>query len=196
MQKLITAVILLILMKNAIAHNPQVSTISFIQDQESKWSVFITAPLYTCQLALKLNNPTLKFDSLDVFALQKLIVGLIKNNLTINDNRKIHVVNDKIQVGHETTIYFDIADLSNISRIDFKAFSKLKDHFSLLKIVPQKSKVVSYILNSENGYVYADRKEANSEIGFKYKLYVVASAIVLFFYLTFKQKIFKRNSSE
>ena len=189
MRKIISAFVFLFFMKCATAHNPQVSTVSIIQGQDKKWSVFITAPLYTCQLAVKANNPSLKIDSLDVYALQKLIIALIKENLIINDDKNIQLINEKIQVAHETTVYFDIADTIKISRIDFNAFGKLREHFSLLKIVPRKSEEITYVLNSENGYLYPAIKEKDSFIDISYILYIVAAATTLFlFYITIKKK--------
>ena len=83
MLKIRCLTILLLFVVNGYAHNPQVSTISIIQNENKKWSVFITAPLYTCQLAIKEKNPDMNMDSISPFEMQKLILYLVKSNLKI-----------------------------------------------------------------------------------------------------------------
>lgn len=194
MRKIQLLFILLLLGSNVFGHNPQVSTISIIQHENKKWSVFITAPLYTCQLAIKANFPKLNTDSLDVYATQNIISGLIKNNLTINGSENNKLLNTKIQVAHETTIYFDIEDAIKITEVDFKAFSKLRDHFTVFKIVPLKSTETTYILNSDNNYLYkAKQEEKKKYSGIETRYILIAVAGILFFYLVFKRKIFKKK---
>lgn len=201
MRKVPLLFVLLILCKTVFAHNPQVSTISIIQQPNKNWAVFITAPLYTCQLAITANFPKLKTDSLDVYETQNIIIAIIKNNLVINGNKNIQLLNAKIQVAHETTIYFEIEDSIKIAAVDFKAFSKLSNHFALLKIAPLKSTEITDILNSDNGYVYPAKKQILesgyfrlnkyfhiiSGIGSRYIL--IAGAAFLFFYILFKRKL-------
>ena len=100
--------LLLLFVVNGYAHNPQVSTISIIQNENNKWSVFITAPLYTCQLAIKNKFPQMNMDSISSFEIQKTILDLVKNNLIINGDNTLQLMNDKVQLAHETTIFFDI----------------------------------------------------------------------------------------
>lgn len=158
MNKIKWLICFLIISRTVYAHNPQVSTISIIQNQNKKWDVFITAPLYTCQLAIKASHPTFNTDSLDIYATQNLIIDLIKNNLIINQINNIKLINTKIQLAHETTIYLNIDDTLNINEIDFKAFSKLNDHFTVLKLVPLNKAELSYIFNSSNNFKYTTDK--------------------------------------
>ena len=201
MRKIQLLLILLFLCKINFAHNPQVSTISIIQQQDKKWSVFITAPLYACQLAIAANFPNSKIDSLNVLATQDLISALVENNLIINGNINIKLTNTKIQVAHETTIYFDIADTIKINKVDFKAFDKLREHFTLLKIVPLNGTEISIVLNNDNDYVYSIKEDAKqvsitiltkyfdivSRIGIRYLL--IAGITFILFYVLLKRKI-------
>lgn len=207
MRKIQLLLILLFLCKITFAHNPQVSTISIIQQQDKKWSVFITAPLYTCQLAIAANFPKSKIESLNVLETQDLISALVKNNLIINGIGNIKLTNTKIQVAHETTIYFDIADTIKINKVDFKAFDKLREHFTLLKIVPLNGTEITYILNNDNKFSYPKIKtqamttssifnfnkyfDIVSRIGVRYIL--IAGATFIFFYILFKRKIFYKK---
>ena len=128
-----------------------------IQNENKQWSVFITAPLYTCQSAIHENYPSLKIDTLNAFETQKLILNLVKTSFIINGDNTVKLINDKIQLAHETTLYFDIQSNNNDfspSTINFSAFSKLINHFTLLKIVPNKGKEISFILNSDNEFNY------------------------------------------
>ena len=165
MKKIIYIIILFLLVNTASAHNPQVSTISIIQNENNKWSVFVTAPLYSCQLAIHKNYPNLKIDSIDALQMQKLILDLVKNNLMINGDNKVKLIYEKIQLAHETTIYFEVNNtVQNFIpfAINFSAFSKLKNHFTLLKIVPNNDKQINYILNSDNQFSYP--KKENEDI--------------------------------
>jgi hypothetical protein len=157
MRKIRSLILLLLLVNSASAHNPQVSTISIIQNENKKWAVFITAPLYTCQSAIHENYPSLKIDTLNAFETQKLILNLVKTSFIINGDNTVKLINDKIQLAHETILYFDIQsnnnDFSPLT-INFSAFSKLINHFTLLKIVPNKGKEISFILNSDNEFNY------------------------------------------
>lgn len=196
MHKKILFLILINICTKAFAHNPQVSTISIIQQENKKWSVFITAPLSTFQLAIVANFPTLNMDSLDVYAIQNIIPDLLRNNLIINDNENINLINTKIQVAHETTIYFELSDTSSIRQIKFTTFSKLTDHFTLFKIVPLNKKEITYILNSDNNYVFrlnkSDNKiKINYSIAFGYLLLVLS--ILLMFYFIIKKFNNKRR---
>ena len=160
MRKIRCLILLILLGNNASAHNPQVSTISIIQSENKKWSVFITAPLYTCQSAIHENYPSLKIDTLNAFETQKLILNLVKTSFIINGDNTVKLINDKIQLAHETTLYFDIqSDKPNFSPsvVSFSAFSKLTNHFTLLKIVPTNSKEVTYILNTDNKFHFPKR---------------------------------------
>ena len=206
MRKIASVILLLILVQSASAHNPQVSTVSIIQSGNNKWSVFITAPLYTCQLAIQENYPSLKIDSINAFETQKLILNLVKENFIVNGDNNIKLINDKIQLAHETTIYFDIvSNKANFrpSEIRFSAFSKLTNHFTLLKLVPNKGKEITYILNSDNKFAYPKITSQDmsasatlslnkyfdiiSRIGIRYIL--IAGAAFIFFYILFKRKL-------
>jgi hypothetical protein len=202
MRKIGSLIVLILLVNNASAHNPQVSTISIIQNESNKWSVFITAPLYTCQSAILKYYPSLMIDSLNAFETQKLILNLVKENFIINGDNNVKLTNAKIQLAHETTLYFDIqsdkADF-NPSEINFMAFSKLANHFTLLKIVPNKGQQINYILNSDNQFNYPQIKNQDmskssilnfnivSRIGVRYVL--ITFATFIFFYVLFKRKI-------
>jgi sterol desaturase/sphingolipid hydroxylase (fatty acid hydroxylase superfamily) len=210
MYKIRSLILLLLLVNSASAHNPQVSTISIIQNEHKKWFVFITAPLYTCQTAIHENYPSLKIDTLNAFETQKLILNLVKTSFIINGDNTVKLINDKIQLAHETTLYFDIqSDKPNFSPsvVSFSAFSKLTNHFTLLKIVPNKGKEISYILNSDNEFNYPKIKnqamstssifnfnkyiDIVSRIGIRYIL--IAGATFIFFYVLFKRKIFYKK---
>lgn len=201
MRTIILTITILFFAINTFAHNPQVSTISIIQNKNKSWSVFITAPLYTCQLAIKANDPKVNIDSLDIVATQNLIISLVKNNFIINGNKNIKSENLKIQLSHETTIYLEIEDSVSITEIDFKAFSKLKDHFTLLKIFPYNGIENNYVLNSENEYVYIaqGRDLSSGYVNFNKYIHIISrngilyiilsiSALLIFFIL-FKRKI-------
>ena len=163
MLKIRYLIILLLLVESVYAHNPQVSTISIIQNENKKWSVFITAPLYTCQLAIKNKFPLLNLDSISSFEIQKTILDLVKNNLIINGDTTLQLINDKVQLAHETTIFFDINnDNFSPTKISFTAFSKLYNHFTLLKIVPNQSKEITYILNADNKFHFPKLNETKS----------------------------------
>ncbi|MFY8165428.1 MAG: hypothetical protein ACOVJ8_02480 [Sediminibacterium sp.] len=189
MRKIRSLILLLLLVNSASAHNPQVSTISIIQNENNKWSVFITAPLYTCQSAIQENYPSLKIDTLNALETQKLILNLVKTSFIINGDNNVKLINDKIQLAHETTLYFDIqSDKPNFSPsvVSFSAFSKLTNHFTLLKIVPNKGKEISYILNSDNGFNYPKifKKEATPKkyLSFiKYILIVFVGFVLVMF---------------
>ena len=73
MHKVRCLIILLLFVESVYAHNPQVSTISIIQNENKKWSVFITVPLYTCQLAITDKFSQMNMDSISSFEIQKTI---------------------------------------------------------------------------------------------------------------------------
>jgi hypothetical protein len=183
MLKIRYLIILLLFVESVYAHNPQVSTISIIQNENNKWSVFITAPLYTCQLAIKEKFPQMNMDSINPFDLQKTILDLVKNNLIINGDTNIRFINDKVQLAHETTIFFDISNDNLLpAQVSFKAFSKLYSHFTLLKIVPKKSKEISFILNSENKFHFPKMSESPTT-SFNFYLLLLPLSIVIFLFL-------------
>ena len=210
MRKIRCIILLILLGNNASAHNPQVSTISIIQNENNKWSVFITAPLYTCQSTIHENYPNIKIDSINAFETQKLILKLVNESLMFNKDSNVKLINGKIQLAHETTLYFDIqSDKAefNPSEIIFKAFSKLANHFTLLKIVPLNGTEITYILNNDNKFSYPKIKtqamtissifnfnkyfDIVSRIGVRYIL--IAGATFIFFYILFKRKIFYKK---
>lgn len=206
MKKIIYLLLLFLNANSAAAHNPQVSTVSFIQNENNQWSVYITAPLYTYQLAIQKNKPNLKIDSIDALNMQKYIFELVKNNFIINDNNSIPLINEKIQLAHETTVYFDIANTIKTftpNSVHFSAFDKLENHFTLLKIVSKNGKQIHYILNTDNQFSYPLNKikdmsivnffdknkyiEVVSRIGVRYIL--ITGTIFFLFYILFKRSI-------
>ena len=194
MRKIRSLIVLLLLVNSASAHNPQVSTISIIQNENNKWSVFITAPLYTCQSAILENYPSLKIDTLSAFETQKLILNLVKTSFIINGDDNVKFINDRIQLAHETTLYFDIqSDKPNFSPsvLSFSAFSKLTNHFTLLKIVPNKGKEISYILNSDNGFNYPQiiKKEVAPTSNLSLVKYFIIAGVGIVLFMLFKRKM-------
>ncbi len=180
MRKKSLFLIFIIICVKAFAHNPQVSTISIIQQENKKWSVFITAPLVTYQLAISNNFPTLKIDSLDVYTTQNIILDLLRKNLLINGNENIKLRNNRIQIAHETIIYFELDDTTHIRQVNFTVFSKLVDHFTLFKLIPFNQKEITYILQSDNKYIY-QKNEGNNINGIDYWLMVPYILIALVF---------------
>jgi hypothetical protein len=194
MRKIRSIILLLLLVNSASAHNPQVSTISIIQNENKKWAVFITAPLYTCQSAIQENYPSLKIDTLNAFETQKLILNLVKSSFIINGDNTVKLINDKIQLAHETTLYFDIqSDKPNFSPsvVSFSAFSKLTNHFTLLKIVPNKGKEISYILNSDNEFNYPQniKKEVALTSNLSLVKYFIIAGVGIILFILVKRKI-------
>jgi hypothetical protein len=192
MLKIRCLTILLLFVVNGYAHNPQVSTISIIQNENNKWSVFITAPLYTCQLAIKNKFPLLNLDSISSFEIQKTILDLVKNNLIINGDNTLQLINDKVQLAHETTIFFDINNDNFLpTKISFTAFSKLYNHFTLLKIVPNQSKEITYILNADNKFHFPKLNETKST---PLNFYLLIFPISMVLFLLSKKYYNKRYS--
>lgn len=183
MLKIGCLILLLLFVVNGYAHNPQVSTISIIQNENKKWSVFITAPLYTCQLAIKEKYPQMNMDSIRPSEMQKLILDLVKSNLKINGDAVLKLTNDKVQLAHETTIFFDINNDHLLpTEISFTAFSQLYNHFTLLKIVSKTEKEITYILNTENKFLFPKINETRSTPFYMYLL-IIPISIILFFLL-------------
>ncbi len=181
--------LLLLFVVNGYAHNPQVSTISIIQNENKKWSVFVTAPLYTCQLALKEKYPKINMDSIRPSELQKLILDLVKSNLKINGDAVLKLTNDKVQLAHETSVFFDISNDDFLpTAISFTAFSQLYNHFTLLKIVSKTEKEITYILNTENRFQYPKKNETYSQPIYLYLAIIPICIILLFFFKKYYNK--------
>jgi len=194
MFKIRCLIISLLLVKSLFAHNPQVSTITIIQNENKKWSVFITAPLYTCQLAIKDKFPQMNMDSISSYEIQKIILDLVKNNLIFNGDANLKLINDKVQLAHETTIFFDINnDNFSPTTISFTAFSKLYNHFTLLKIIPSNSEEITYILNTENKFNFPKMSETHSTSFNLYWLFFLPLIIVI---LIFFKKYHNKRYSE
>jgi hypothetical protein len=184
--------LLLLFVVSGYAHNPQVSTISIIQNENKKWSVFVTAPLYTCQLAIKEKYPDMNLDSISPFEMQKLILDLVKNNLKINGDNNLKLINDKVQLTHETSIFFDINNDHFLpTAISFTAFSKLYNHFTLLKIVSKTEKEITYILNTENKFNFRKMSETRSNA---FNLYWLILPLIIVILIFFKKYHIKRYS--
>ena len=179
--------LLLLFVVSGYAHNPQVSTISIIQNENKKWSVFVTAPLYTCQLAIKEKNPEINMDSIRPSELQKLILDLVKSNLKINGDDVLKLTNDKVQLAHETSVFFDISNDNFLpTAISFTAFSQLYNHFTLLKIVSKTEKEISFILNTENAFQYPKKNEANST---QFNFYWLILPLIIMLFIFFKKRL-------
>jgi hypothetical protein len=186
--------LLLLFVVNGYAHNPQVSTISIIQNENKKWSVFVTAPLYTCQLAIKEKYPEMNMDSIRPSEMQKLILDLVKSNLKINGDMVLKLTNDKVQLAHETSVFFEISNDDFLpTAISFTAFSQLYNHFTLLKIVSKTEKEITYILNTENTFQYPKKNETYSTPYYLYLAICLVSIILLLFIKKFYKKLYFRK---
>jgi hypothetical protein len=186
--------LLLLLVVSGYAHNPQVSTISIIQNENKKWSVFVTAPLYTCQFAIKENYPEINMDSIRPSEMQKLILDLVKSNLKINGDDVLKLTNDKVQLAHETSVFFEISNDDFLpTAISFTAFSQLYNHFTLLKIVSKTEKEITYILNTENTFQYPKKNETYSTPYYLYLAICLVSIILLLFIKKFYKKLYFRK---
>lgn len=181
--------ILLLFAVNGYAHNPQVSTISIIQNENKKWSVFVTAPLYTCQLAIKEKYPKMNMDSIRPSELQKLILDLVKSNLKINGDEDLKLTNDKVQLAHETSVFFDISNDDFLpTAISFTTFSQLYNHFTLLKIVSKSEKEITYILNTENKFLFPKMNKNRSTPFYMYLLMLPICIVLLFLFKKYYNK--------
>ena len=186
--------LLLLFVVSGYAHNPQVSTISIIQNENKKWSVFVTAPLYTCQLAIKEKYPQMNMDSIRPSEMQKLILDLVKSNLKINGDAVLKLTNDKVQLAHETSVFFEISNDDFLpTAISFTAFSQLYNHFTLLKIVSKTEKEITYILNTENTFQYPKKNETYSQPIYLYLAICLVSIILLLFIKKFYKKLYFRK---
>lgn len=186
--------LLLLFVVSGYAHNPQVSTISIIQNENKKWSVFVTAPLYTCQLAIKEKYPQMNMDSIRPSEMQKLILDLVKSNLKINGDAVLKLTNDKVQLAHETSVFFEISNDDFLpTAISFNAFSQLYNHFTLLKIVSKTEKEITYILNTENTFQYPKKNETYSQPIYLYLAICLVSIILLLFIKKFYKKLYFRK---
>jgi hypothetical protein len=199
MKKIIGIIILLVLVNSASAHNPQVSSMSIIQNENKKWTVFITAPLSTCQLAIHDNFPNLLLDSINPYKLQDLILNMVKKSISINNNKNFKLINDKIQLAHETMVYFELQhDQPNFmpDKVEFKAFSKLSDHFTVLKIIAYGGKEMNYILSSENGFNYPaiNKKEITLSKTMQFLSCFIIIAVIIIA-IIFSKKIFLNNTN-
>jgi hypothetical protein len=194
MLKIGCLILLLVFVVNGYAHNPQVSTISMIQNENNKWSVFITAPLYTFQLVIKEKYPEMNMDSISPFEMQKLILDLVKNNLKINGATDLKLTNDKVQLAHETSVFFDLNkdDFLPIA-ISFAAFDKLYNHFTLLKIVSKKEKEITYILNTENAFEYPKKNEASPRPIYLYLAICLVGILLFLLIKKFYKKLNLKN---
>lgn len=165
-----------------------------IQNENNKWSVFITAPLYTFQLVIKEKYPEMNMDSISPFEMQKLILDLVKTNLKFNGDTNLNLTNDKVQLAHETSIFFDINkdDFLPIA-ISFAAFDKLYNHFTLLKIVSKKEKKITFILNTENAFEYPKKNEAYSRPIYLYLAICLVGILLFLFIKNFYRKLNLKN---
>jgi len=110
-------------------------------------------------------------------------LDLVKNNLIINGDSSVKLINDKVQLAHETTIFFDINNDNFLpTEISFTAFSKLYNHFTLLKIVSYQSKEITYILDKDNKFHFPKMNETRST-PFNFYLLILPIVIVIFLFL-------------
>jgi hypothetical protein len=119
-------------------------------------------------------------------------LDLVKNNLIINGDTTLQLINDKVQLAHETTIFFDINNDNFLpTEISFTAFSKLYNHFTLLKIVPNQSKEITYILNADNKFHFPKLNETKST---PLNFYLLIFPISMVLFLLSKKYYNKRYS--
>ena len=125
----------------------------------------------------------MNMDNIRPSEMQKLMLDLVKSNLKINGDEVLKLTNDKVQLAHETTIFFDINNDHLLpTEISFTAFSQLYNHFTLLKIVSKTEKEITYILNTENKFLFPKKNETRSTPFYMYLL-IIPISIILFFLL-------------
>ena len=133
-------------------------------------------------------------DSIRPSELQKLILDLVKSNLKINGDDVLKLTNDKVQLAHETSVFFDISNDNFLpTAISFTAFSQLYNHFTLLKIVSKTEKEITYILNTENTFQYPKKNETYSQPIYLYLAICLVCIILFLFIKNFYKKLYLKK---
>jgi hypothetical protein len=136
----------------------------------------------------------MNMDSIRPSEMQKLILDLVKSNLKINGDMVLKLTNDKVQLAHETSVFFEISNDDFLpTAISFTAFSQLYNHFTLLKIVSKTEKEITYILNTENTFQYPKKNETYSTPYYLYLAICLVSIILLLFIKKFYKKLYFRK---
>lgn len=151
-----------------MAHNPQVSNISIMQDTATKkYSLLINVPLLTCQNELSNSYPSIEIDSLSKNDFQELLLHHFKNNMLFIANNKdtLFISNGMLSLGHETQLIFELSGLPETVKslhLQYAALRSQYDHFAVLQISLADKTMGRFVFNNENNYELSLRNENNN----------------------------------
>ena len=186
------------------AHNPQLSTLTIIQEEGKRYAVLISVPLVTCQEIIQNSYSEVSVDSLDMNEFNNLLIDLIKkqSKFIINGSDTLTLSLAKINYGHEIEIYFQFYEL--VEKIDsmkvmFNPFSLLQEHNTILRVSQSNKTTSNFILNQENDYSLYLKRDAvefvridNPPTGQKAAL---LPGVLLFFLVILTVLLFYKNRS-
>ena len=161
MKKSAFTITIVLLSLKLMAHNPQVSNISIIQDSATKkCSLLITVPLLTCENELHTSYPSIQIDSLSKNQFQQLLLNHFKKNIQFvaNNNYTLVLNNGLISIGHETQLIFTLSGLPQplqTLHLNYAALRSQYDHFAVLQISLADNTTGNFIFNNENNYTFS-----------------------------------------
>lgn len=164
MKKLILLFAGIVLSLTTRAHNPQLSTVTMVQDAGKQWGLLVTVPLTTCEVALRGSYAGMATDSMDMNRFTDSLADLIKKQslFIVNGSDTLTLTTAKINPGHETEIFFQFqerVDSVGSLRVVFDPFASLTDHNTIFRMYQSGQSAGNFILNRENNYSLTLEKE-------------------------------------
>lgn len=148
---------------SALAHNPQIETMTLAQDQQEHWTLHISSSFDGYRNQLIENYPDINVDELSSDEFQKLLVQYLRENTLIRANFDFEgtLKEGAIRLGHQTDMKFRLTGLpEELTRLDvsLKGFDETSDHHTVFKIITQENTSENFVLKKANGFEVSIKK--------------------------------------
>ncbi|WP_020599805.1 hypothetical protein [Spirosoma panaciterrae] len=160
MKKSLFFILFIVVSSSLQAHNPQISTIIFVQNKNKQWNLLVGASLAAFQNALQNKGVYKPSEPIQAQAFQQLIEDQLRENIQIraNGDQAVALKKGLFILNHQTDVRFDLPEMPSHLQtltISQRCFASLKNHYCLLKIYPDGGKARSFILQDSNQFTIA-----------------------------------------
>lgn len=164
MKRWIASLVLIVWGSLAQAHQPAISSVILAEKSDQSWILQVRSPLTSFEYVIKQNYGENAFATADEF--KELVINYLKENIAIqfNGNEGLLLQKGAVQLGHETNVFFQVADVPetinslSVSNSSFKAINRNQSIFMILGDGFNKEQ---FVLNNDNEHSAMLKVEGN-----------------------------------
>ncbi len=150
------AAVLWLAAASASAHQPDVSSLTLVEQPLGRWMLQLNAPMTAFQHEVRITYGADSYASAEEF--NQLLLEYLRAQIALRiNNNDVTLGNGFVKLGHATTVVFELADFPEVVEevwIKNHGFTNIRDSRSVFSIFKDGLDRDSFILNKENNFQF------------------------------------------